>query len=55
MTFTAASTPFLSDICEAVARAVLRPLSGQPAIAVLMATIGMASIIRGGVEAVWGG
>ena len=39
----------------AVERLVLRPLSGQPAVAVLMATIGMASIIHGGVEAVWGG
>lgn len=38
-----------------VERAVLRPLSGQPTVAVLMATIGMASIIHGGVEAVWGG
>ncbi len=38
-----------------VERAVLRPLSGQPAVAVLMATIGIASIIHGGVEAVWGG
>lgn len=38
-----------------VERAVLRPLSGQPVVAVLMATIGMASIIHGGVEAVWGG
>ena len=38
-----------------VERAVLRPLSGQPAVAVLMATIGMASIIHGGVEAAWGG
>ncbi|MDM0015118.1 branched-chain amino acid ABC transporter permease [Variovorax sp. J22P168] len=36
-------------------RAVLRPLSGQPAVAVLMATIGMASIVHGGVEAFWGG
>jgi len=39
----------------AVERLVLRPLSGQPAVAVLMATIGMASIVHGGVEAVWGG
>jgi branched-chain amino acid transport system permease protein len=39
----------------AIERAVLRPLSGQPAVAVLMATIGMASIVHGGVEAVWGG
>lgn len=38
-----------------VERAVLRPLSGQPVVAVLMATIGMSSIIHGGVEAVWGG
>ena len=38
-----------------VERAVLRPLSGQPAVAVLMATIGIASIIHGGVEAIWGG
>src|SRR6185369_2961396 len=38
-----------------VERAVLRPLSGQPAVSVLMATIGMASIIHGGVEAMWGG
>lgn len=36
-------------------RTVLRPLAGQPAVAVLMATIGMASIIHGGVEAMWGG
>ena len=39
----------------ALERAVLRPLSGQPAVAVLMATIGMASIVHGGVEAFWGG
>lgn len=38
-----------------VERAVLRPLSGQPTVAVLMATIGLASIIHGGVEAGWGG
>jgi branched-chain amino acid transport system permease protein len=36
-------------------RAVLRPLSGQPTVAVLMATIGLSSIIHGSVEAVWGG
>lgn len=34
---------------------VLRPLSGQPAISVLMATIGISSVIHGGVEATWGG
>ena len=38
-----------------VERAVLRPLSGQPAVAVLMATIGMASSSHGGGEAGWGG
>ena len=38
-----------------VERFVLRPLSGQSAVSVLMATIGMASIVHGGVEAVWGG
>ncbi len=38
-----------------VERAVLRPLSGQPTVAVMMATIGLASIIHGGVEAVYGG
>jgi branched-chain amino acid transport system permease protein len=38
-----------------IERMVLRPLSGQPPVAVLMATIGMASIVHGGVEAVWGG
>ena len=38
-----------------IERLMLRPLSGQSAVSVLMATIGMASIIHGGVEAVWGG
>lgn len=38
-----------------VERMVLRPLSGQSAVSVLMATIGMASIVHGGVEAIWGG
>jgi len=38
-----------------IERAVLRPLSGQPAISVLMATIGISSVIHGGVEAAWGG
>jgi branched-chain amino acid transport system permease protein len=33
---------------------VLRPLSGQPVVSVLMATIGLASIIHGVVEAAWG-
>lgn len=45
----------IAVLAVAVERAVLRPLSGKPAVAVLMATIGLASIIHGGVEAVWGG
>ncbi len=43
-------------LCAAlVERAILRPLSGQPVISVLMATIGLASALHGGVDAVWGG
>ena len=45
----------LGILAVLIERAVLRPLAGQPTVAVLMATIGMASIIHGGVEAVWGG
>jgi branched-chain amino acid transport system permease protein len=45
----------IAVLAASVERAVLRPLSGQPTVALLMATIGMASIIHGGVEAVWGG
>jgi len=33
---------------------VLRPLAGQPTIAILMATIGLASLMHGVVEIVWG-
>jgi branched-chain amino acid transport system permease protein len=51
-TFALAVIGLLAVLVE---RAVLRPLSGQPTVAVLMATIGLASIIHGGVEAVWGG
>lgn len=51
----AVSMAIIGILAILVERAVLRPLSGQPAVAVLMATIGMASIIHGGVEAVWGG
>jgi branched-chain amino acid transport system permease protein len=36
-------------------RVVLRPLSGQPVISVLMATIGLSSIGHGLVEGAWGG
>lgn len=42
----------LSVILE---RVVLRPLSGQPVIAVLMATIGLSSVGHGLVEGIWGG
>ncbi len=38
-----------------IERAILRPLSGQPVISVLMATIGLASALHGGVDAIWGG
>jgi branched-chain amino acid transport system permease protein len=33
---------------------VLRPLAGQPTIAILMATIGLASLLHGSVEIIWG-
>ena len=45
----------LAALAVVVERLVLRPLSGQAAVAVLMATIGMASIIHGVVEAVAAG
>jgi len=51
----ALSLGLIGLLAVAVERSVLRPLSGQSAVAVLMATIGMASIIHGAVEAVWGG
>ncbi|MES2631865.1 MAG: branched-chain amino acid ABC transporter permease [Pseudomonadota bacterium] len=38
----------------AIEALVLRPLAGQPTIAILMATIGMASLLHGGVEIIWG-
>ncbi len=49
------SMAVISTFAILVERAVLRPLSGQPGVSVMMATIGMAAIIHGGVEAVWGG
>jgi branched-chain amino acid transport system permease protein len=49
------SMAVISMFAILVERAVLRPLSGQPGVSVMMATIGMAAIIHGGVEAVWGG
>lgn len=42
--------------CAAVIeRTILRPLSGQPVISILMATIGLGSALHGGVDAIWGG
>ena len=38
----------------AVERLVLRPLVGQPTIALVMATIGLASVIHGSVTMIWG-
>jgi branched-chain amino acid transport system permease protein len=37
-----------------VERGVLRPLVGQPTIAIVMATIGLASIMHGAAQIVWG-
>lgn len=42
-------------VALAIERTVLRPLAGQPAISVLMATIGISSFLHGAVEAIWGG
>jgi branched-chain amino acid transport system permease protein len=43
-------------LCAAlVERWLLRPLAGQSVISVLMATIGLASALHGGVDAIWGG
>lgn len=50
-----ASLAVIAVLAILIERAVLRPLSGQPAIAVLMATIGISSVIHGAVEATWGG
>jgi len=38
-----------------VERAILRPLSGQPVISIVMATIGLGAILHGLADAVWGG
>lgn len=42
-------------VAALIERALLRPLSGQPVISILMATIGLASALHGGVDAIWGG
>ena len=49
------SLAVISILAMIVERTVLRPLSGQPAVAVMMATIGMSSIMHGAVETIWGG
>lgn len=51
----AMSLAVISLLAMLVERTVLRPLSGQSTVAVMMATIGMASIMHGGIEAIWGG
>jgi branched-chain amino acid transport system permease protein len=45
----------IAALAMVLERVVLRPLSGQPPVSVMMATIGMASVIHGTVEAFWGG
>lgn len=45
----------IAGVALLVERWVLRPLSGQPVIAVLMATIGLGALIHGGVDAIWSG
>ena len=45
----------IAALAMVLERVVLRPLSGQPQVSVMMATIGMASVIHGTVEAFWGG
>jgi branched-chain amino acid transport system permease protein len=45
----------VAAVAAAIERTILRPLSGQPVISVLMATIGLASALHGTVDAIWGG
>ena len=45
----------IAALAMVLERVVLRPLSGQSQVSVMMATIGMASVIHGTVEAFWGG
>ncbi len=45
----------IAVLAVGIETAVLRPLAGQPVVSVLMASIGLASILHGGVEALWGG
>lgn len=45
----------IAALALVVERLILRPLSGQPTIAALMATIGLGSMLHGSVEMLWGG
>src|SRR3977135_2349490 len=47
------SLAVIAAVAILVERAGLRPLSGHPAVDVLMATIGISSIVHGSVEAIW--
>ena len=42
-------------VAAVVERLVLRPLSGQPTISIVMATIGLAGLLHGLAEGIWGG
>ena len=41
-------------VALAVERLVLRPLVGEPIISMIMVTIGLSSVLRGAINAVWG-
>ncbi len=41
-------------VALAVERLVLRPLVGEPVISTIMATIGLSSVLRGAINAIWG-
>ena len=52
LVLTLLAVAFVAALIE---RAILRPLSGQPVISVLMATIGLGSALHGVVDTTWGG
>ena len=41
-------------VALAIERLVLRPLVGEPIISMIMVTIGLSSVLRGAVNAIWG-
>jgi branched-chain amino acid transport system permease protein len=45
----------IAILAAVVERLVLRPLSGQPTISIVMATIGLAGLLHGLAEGIWGG